>query len=282
MDLRQTQNYSHYMQAIGWKVEKLSKNYIYLKKIPLLGCIAKLQRPQKAVDLALLDRWAKDNHTATLYLEPEFESRILNYELWRFKKAKNSFLPSKTIQINLTLSLKEIFNQFRKNARYQIRYAQKAGAIVNQSGNIKTFADMWQKSATQRGMWLSLKKEILSLWKTFTPNANILFAYQKMENPVAGVLLARSPASAHYIYAFSTKEGNRLSAPSLLVWEAIRLAKSKGCKVFDFEGIFDERYPQTKSWQGFTYFKKGFGGKEVVFPPALVKYYNPIAKFLRL
>jgi lipid II:glycine glycyltransferase (peptidoglycan interpeptide bridge formation enzyme) len=84
------------------------------------------------------------------------------------------------------------------------------------------------------------------------------------------------------MYACSTKQANKLSAPSLLVWEGVKLAKKKGCKVFDFEGIYDERYKATKSWKGFTRFKMGFGGKVITYPPTLVKYYNPIAKLLHL
>jgi hypothetical protein len=38
--------------------------------------------------------------------------------------------------------------------------------------------------------------------------------------------------------------------------------------MFDFEGIFDERYPKSnRDWLGFSKFKSGFGGKEIYFPP---------------
>ncbi len=47
--------------------------------------------------------------------------------------------------------------------------------------------------------------------------------------------------------------------------DAILLAKKSGCKVFDFDGIYDERFP-IKTWLGFTKFKKGFGGKEIEYP----------------
>ena len=44
--------------------------------------------------------------------------------------------------------------------------------------------------------------------------------------------------------------------------------KKEGKKVFDFEGIYDERFPLI-SWKGFTRFKKGFGGIEVEYPGTL-------------
>jgi lipid II:glycine glycyltransferase (peptidoglycan interpeptide bridge formation enzyme) len=51
-----------------------------------------------------------------------------------------------------------------------------------------------------------------------------------------------------------------------LVWEALKLAKKRGCRIFDFEGIYDERFPKAAaSWKGFTKFKEGFGGEKIVY-----------------
>ena len=298
MDLRQTPQYAAYTQSLGWKVEKLSGNYIYLKKIPLLGFIAKLQRPLHKTLPQQINDFCLEKRIKIFYLELLNEPGIMPAPLRSARpgnrksglaKSKSCFLPSKTIQIDLKPPKKEIFNQFKKNTRYEVRSAEKQGVVVKKSDDIEMFANLWQKSARNRGMWLPLKKEIISLWKSFGPNAHLLFAYQKMSNVkcqmsnvLAGILLAHSPNSSHYMYAFSTKDGNRASAPSLLVWEAIKRAKKEGCKIFDFEGIYDERYPNTRSWKGFTKFKEGFGGKVITYPETLVKYYNPIARLLRL
>jgi len=47
-------------------------------------------------------------------------------------------------------------------------------------------------------------------------------------------------------------------AAYLLQWEAIREVKSRGCKLYNFWGISDER--RNHPWAGLTLFKKGFGG----------------------
>ena len=44
-----------------------------------------------------------------------------------------------------------------------------------------------------------------------------------------------------------------------------------GAKILDFEGIFDERFPN-KKWKGFTHFKKSFAGYEVEYPGAFSKF----------
>jgi lipid II:glycine glycyltransferase (peptidoglycan interpeptide bridge formation enzyme) len=41
--------------------------------------------------------------------------------------------------------------------------------------------------------------------------------------------------------------------------------KARGCRWLDFDGIYDERYPMTKEWEGFGQFKQGFGGRVVTY-----------------
>lgn len=303
-DLRQTPEYARYMQLLGWSVVRFQMSVfgcqIFVKKIPLLGNIGKLQRPEGKLDLRKLDDFAREHKLAALYVEPSLDTQYLPAQAGsilntRYTIHKNCFLPSKTIQINLTQPERQLFRELKKDTRYSLRRAKEAGVKVVESEDIPAFIKMWQAAARRRGMWLPQKKEIFSLWKAFGQKAHILFALTHKHNPsfryidiskenglVSGVLIVESPDIAYYMYAFSTEEGNRLSAPTFLVWEAIRLAKRNGCKIFDFEGIYDERYPQTKNWKGFTKFKEGFGGKIVTYPQTLVGYYSPLVKLLNL
>lgn len=294
IDLRQTKEYGKYMEKLGWSVVRYRISgvscQVFIKKIPLIGNIAKLQRPQGKLDPRVLDEFAKKHKLAVLYLEPILHSSY--YISHNFLPAKNCFLPSKTIHINLLQSNKVLFSQMDKDTRYAIRLAQKKGVEVRESEDvskaclpIEVFIKLWHQSARSRGTWLPQTKEIKSLWNAFGIKAHLLLSFQcinTLKQLVAGVLLIRTPKIAYYMYAASTKEGNKLSAPSLLVWEAIKLAKKNGCKIFDFEGIYDDRYPQTKSWKGFTKFKEGFGGKTIEYPKTLVRYFNPFAKFFSL
>ena len=67
----------------------------------------------------------------------------------------------------------------------------------------------------------------------------------------------------------ATKEGKKLFAPPLLVWEALKVSKQRKMKRFDFVGVWDERLPRgNDSWKGFTKFKEGFGGNQVHYPIA--------------
>lgn len=296
-DLRQTKEYANYMHLLGWQVHQFQMSnvtlrlrsgqecQIFLKKIPLLGNIAKLQRPSGKLDPQALDEFAKEHKLAVFYIEPN--SHLTIQPSNHFRPARTCFLPSKTIHINLLQSNEMLLSQMDKDTRYAIRLAQKKGVEVRESRDIEAFIKLWTKSTRSRGMWLPQTKEIRALWTAFGPKAHLFLAHTSYpilhtSNPIAGVLMVHTPTTAYYMYAASTKEGNKLSSPSLLVREAIKLAKKKGCKTFDFEGIYDDRYPQTKNWKGFTKFKEGFGGKTITYPQILVKYYNPILKLIRL
>jgi lipid II:glycine glycyltransferase (peptidoglycan interpeptide bridge formation enzyme) len=73
--------------------------------------------------------------------------------------------------------------------------------------------------------------------------------------------------TAYYWIAGATREGKKLFAPTLLVWEALKVAKRHGMKQFDFVGIWDDRKPtEHHDWLGFTRFKEGFGGTPFYYP----------------
>ncbi len=113
---------------------------------------------------------------------------------------------------------------------------------------------------------ISTKKEIATLTSFARNDTRVL----------AGVLLLFHEHTAYYWLASATSEGKTLFAPTILVWEALKLSKKKGCTVFDFEGVEDTRFPETKSWAGFSKFKNGFGGKEVAFANPLQKLFWPM------
>lgn len=279
-DIRQTKEYAGYMESLGWKVlsaqESGIKIQIFVRNIPLVGKVAKLQRPEK-IDFASLDKWIRENNIKVCFIEPSSPY----YQLpATYYISRSSFIPAKTIHINLTKSEKQILKEMHSKTRYNIKIAQKRGVIVEDSSDINAFITLWSKSALLRGMWLPQKKEIKSLWQAFGKKAHILLA-KKDSQIVAGILLICTPEIAYYMYAGSSSLGKKLFAPTLLSWEAFKLAKSLDCKVFDFEGIYDSRYhSQTKSWQGFTRFKEGFGGKIITYPQTLVKYSNYFYKLL--
>jgi len=248
MDLRQSQEYAKYLKSIGWLVEKINEDYIYIRKIPLTPfSIIKIQRPRK-IPFQKIEKIVKKYRAFAIYLEPNFEFRITNHELKKrgYGLSKSPFLPTKTTQLDLIQLEEKILAGMKKDARYELRKAEKEAVQLIKVKDLTKFHRAWKRSVD---------------WRRYVPSLKSLKHLQKK--------------TAYYYYAFSSKEGRRKSAQYLLVWEAIKLAKKRGCKIFDFEGIYDERFP-IKAWKGFSHFKKSFGGKIIQYPGCFVKYQLPL------
>ncbi len=270
-DLRQVPEYARYMELLGWTRDKVRGVYIYSKNLPILGRIIKIQRQDKIIPINLLTEFIRKKRTFSTYIEPlnikQFDYYMNN---GGFKKSNSPNLPSKTITFDLEKGSKKLLSEMHYKTRYNIGLAIRRGIEIRRSEDIHFFSKFWHQSAKRRGFYFSLEKEITDIFTAFGKKAYILFAQLKDEI-ISAVLLIKADKSLHYMYAASSDIGNKNFAPTLLVWEAIRLAKKLKLKTFDFEGIYDERFP-LKSWIGFTRFKKGFGGKEVEYPPTLRRF----------
>ena len=265
-DLRQTAEYSTYMISMGWNVENIDGFNVFSKNIPLLGKVTKIQRCRGDIKMETL-------RSRVIYIEPT------NKVPSGFEKATSCFIPSKTMQIDLEKSEEILLKNLKQKTRYNIKLAIKNCVKVEKSKDIGSFLDLWHKSARERGMWFSQKKEIESLWNSFGKNAVLYFA-SISDEVLAGLLIIYTKDTAYYMYAASSENGKSLFAPTLLTWQAIFDAKKNKKLLFDFDGIYDERYPNTKDWKGFTKFKEGFGGEVITYPGTFVKYSNPIFKLL--
>jgi lipid II:glycine glycyltransferase (peptidoglycan interpeptide bridge formation enzyme) len=234
-----------------------------------------------------------------------------------FAQDRWSLNPTKTIVVDLTKSEEELLKGMEKDTRYNVHLAIRKGVVVKETNNFEEFKNLYFQTAARKRFWPA-KKELEALWKVFSKEkaASILTAFYQNE-PLASTLLlyinkahlgakatqdAREPKSspcngrrtrsvllsvaksfsyvASYYHAASAVENRKVMAPYLLLWEAIRFLKKKGCTSFDLEGIYDSRIPSTKGWKGFTLFKKGFGGREVEYLGSFTKYYKLWSKVL--
>ena len=129
------------------------------------------------------------------------------------------------------------------------------------------FYKIWKKSAKRKSLWIPPVKDYLSLLKSFDKNCFCITIDDQ-----AGAVILVHDSVAYYYYAGATGEGTKQNLPYLIVWKAMQEAKKRKCKIWDFEGIYDERWPN-KGWKGFSHFKKSFGGYEVEFPGSFTKWF---------
>jgi lipid II:glycine glycyltransferase (peptidoglycan interpeptide bridge formation enzyme) len=129
-----------------------------------------------------------------------------------------------------------------------------------QTNDFESFYRIWHQSAKRKSLWIPGKKEYSNLIDCFGKNCFCI----TIDNQ-AGALILIHEKTAYYYYAGATEEGTKINLPYLVVWESMQEAKKRGCRFWDFEGIYDARFPN-KGWLGFSHFKKSFGGIEITFP----------------
>ncbi len=283
-DIRQSVNYARYLETQGWVVERINNTNYFLKKIPFLGSVLKIQRPH-VVDFKAIQKLDNKYRVFQTIIEPDlaFTDKTVAHNLLqnKYKLSKSPFLPTKTIHLNLVQSVKGIYRNFSKDCRYSIRkgegYKIKEYSTPTQ---IKIFHEAWKKSVNFKRYVPSIQS-LLELKKSFPQSKSLFLAsHNKAGSIIGGAIFTISSHGAsnyitYYWQGFTNYEGRTSLSQYSLLYQGILWGKKMGCKVFDFEGIYDDRFPN-KSWLGFTHFKKQFGGTEILYPGCYIKFRLPI------
>jgi hypothetical protein len=69
-DIRQTPEYAEYMKSIGWEIGNFTNGQAFIRKIPILGSVIKIQHPQVPLPYGEIDLIAKQNKAVFLKIEP--------------------------------------------------------------------------------------------------------------------------------------------------------------------------------------------------------------------
>ena len=321
-DLRQSGEWSRYISQLGWQIEKLGEVKIFIRKLYLVGSVAKIQRSSVIPPIEEIDQIAKKYRALFVKIEPGLNEE-LGIRTSRFaqepcirtsSKVMNEgweadawpLVPTRTIHIDLSQNEEDIFENFSKDARYSIRRAGRNGVSVchserseesltnvrisnklrdpssplaPQDDNLELFYNLLKETGKRKKFWVAPFKDLKAKVEAFENKSALILAYHNSKL-VAGALILFHDRVAYYHHAASSPKGRKLLAPYLVVWEAIKLAKKKGCHTLDLEGIYDPRYKIYKRFRSIGVFKKKFGGEEVEYPGSFIRYYNPIIKLI--
>jgi lipid II:glycine glycyltransferase (peptidoglycan interpeptide bridge formation enzyme) len=267
VDLRQTKAWAEYLQSWGWQVENINcrdndKARIFIRKFsPFPVSFFKFQRYPGKPDEFEISSLKNKHRTVYSIIEPNSKVGILP----GYKICSSYYIPSKTIILDLSLSEKTLFNNFSENAK---RILHQNSSIKISETDLKTFYPAW-KSASK--IYVPPFSRINTLLNVFSDKAKLFISHdnKKMHS---GLLLLCSPDTANYFYTWTNSIGRSSNAHYHLVWQAIIAAKEMGLKYFDFEGVFDSRFPN-KNWLGFSEFKNKFGGKTVTYPGCFGRWF---------
>jgi len=171
-----------------------------------------------------------------------------------------------TWKLDITPSEDDLLKAMRKTTRYLIRQTQKNSGIAidisDKPENIEVYHKLNESVARRQKFSAFGRDYIKREFEIFAQNNHARWFVGKYKNePVCAALIIFWQGIAFYHQAASLGEFAKYSIPYLLQWEAIKEAKRRQCKVYDFWGYTDpKKYPK-HPWAGPTLFKMGFGGQ---------------------
>lgn len=180
--------------------------------------------------------------------------------------------------LDLEKSEDELLKNMRQRLRRALRKAEKNGITIEKStdpARMKEFYDI-QLQTAGRHHFIAFSEDFLT--KQFAAfaedNSAVLYTARYNGEVLAQNFMIFYGNEASYHYGVSTELGTKLSGAPLLHMQAMRDARERGIKRYNFWGIVDEDDTKHRFY-GVSVFKRGFGVDELHYVPAHDLILNP-------
>lgn len=286
-DFRQTPQFARFLETKGFKPIILSNGSVIhefnLGKLSIIKSFRpnlderSLQEIQEIAD-------KKTNLVAKFAPNIDYDESLTIKN--RYKSINSVMSPTKTLIKDLTKSIDDIYNSFSENTRYKInrsiRDKDKIEIIQNPNNfMIDRFYDNLEFRQKFKKFETFTRKEVKNIKNNFWNDSFLISSFTKDNNLVVSNLYLRDGDKIIYFAGGLNSENSKSKAGFQMIFEAMKFFKNLGIKVYDFEGLADER--DTKNavqWESFTSFKYKFSKEEIYYPKTIVKYNNPTFRAL--
>lgn len=250
---------------------------LYVPKGPILDFN---NAPLRRVVLAQLEQVARQDKAIFIKIDPDLISawgqeddrkspvgakfvEELEDRQWRFSQDQVQF--RNTVELDLERSEDDILASMKQKTRYNIRLASRKGVVVRRgdAADFPAIAEIYAETAARDGFTIRPQEYYLDAWQTMYDDGMAQPFIADYDGDILGaVIIVHYGGKALYMYGASTGRERKRMPNHLLQWEAIRWAKSAGCKVYDFWGAPNE-FEETDPLWGVWRFKAGFNGQVI-------------------
>jgi peptidoglycan pentaglycine glycine transferase (the first glycine) len=193
---------------------------------------------------------------------------------WLFSPDQIQF--RNTLWLDLSPSEEALLARMKQKTRYNIRLAERKGVRVRwgTQADFPLLYRLYDETSVRDGFVIRQADYYRTVWGTFLQTVNAgeqanadrpgcLPLIAEVEGQAgAGLFLFWFAGRGYYLYGMSS-DAHREKMPNyLLQWEAIRLARTLGCRTYDLWGAPDEFVEDDRLWGVFR-FKEGLGGQVI-------------------
>lgn len=225
----------------------------------LLAQIKSFAKDEKISFVRISPIWLRNENNENAFLESDFRYAPIHMH------------PEVTWELDITSTEDEILAGMRKTTRYLIRHALKNSDIQivksNNVDDLKLFWPVYRKTAKRHHFIVFSEKYLETEFNSFSGDKEIMIFLGKYKGQVvSSAVFIFWQDMCFYHHSGSLSKYNKIPVSYLLQWEAIKEAKNRGCRTYNFWGIApdikkDDDFKNSKHpWAGLSLFKMGFGG----------------------
>lgn len=195
----------------------------------------------------------------------------------KFAKNPKNIQPRHSSILDLSVSPEQLLNRMKSKTRYNIHLAERHNITVTKSEqpkDLRQFLQLTHETSSRQGFSSHSNNYYQTQYAVLhSAGMQELWLAHRGNETLAAILVNYFGDTATYVHGASNNHYRELMAPHLLQFTAVRDARERGLKYYDFWGINpDPKHP----WAGFTRFKRGFGGEEVEYLGTFELPINPV------
>lgn len=212
---------------------------------------------------------AKKDHVVALRIAPLLITTQENIKLFHqlgFRPAPIHVHAELTWVLDIEPPADQLLGGMRKTTRHAIMKAKQAGVTVElisefqSSSALDRFMSLYQTTKNRHNFVPFKRHFISSQLKEFARDNHIFIAIARYEDKdVVAAICVHYGSTVFYHHGASVQILGKIPASQLLQWTAIKEAKRRGAKLYNFWGIAPANKPH-HPFKGITTFKQGFGG----------------------
>lgn len=290
MDFHQSPAYQDMLLKGGCKVVKLDEHQaVFITRMKLVPFCSRMiiQRVENPAVLDSVKRLARHHRVVVARVAPdailgtpEAQAWLEALEVHGYHQDRTQIAPTRTIWIDLYRSENELLADMKSKTRYNIRLSMRRGLeycvysgaeLLAEGGKFAEFHTVYAQNCQRIGMKPPPPQALRRIFTALREMLLTVHAYEPDGQVCAVAAYILCNDTLFYEFNGTTEAGRHDLAADLLVWAGIHEGKQLACKRFDFDGLFDERFPGDEDWKGFSRFKAGFGGQEILYLGTFVK-----------
>ncbi len=217
---------------------------------------------------------AKEQSCVYVRVRPQLEASPRSFALFKqfgLRRAPMYLSVELAGVLDLAKSEDEILEGMRQRLRRALRKAAKNDITVETTSDPGAIHEFYriQLETAGRHQFVAFGEDFLKKqFAAFAGNGNAVLYTARSEGEVlAQNFMIFYGNEASYHYGVSTELGTKLSGAPLLHMQAMRDARERGIKRYNFWGIVDEE-DTSHRFYGVSVFKRGFGVEELRYTPA--------------